>query len=82
MEENKTAAPKASVAKKSDKKEKSFGDWFKEIKAEYHKIAWPNKEELGKMTFTVVVTCIIFGVMITSFDAVFGFIIGLLVDLV
>ena len=54
--------------------------WFKEVRAEFTKIIWPNRKELFKMTITVIVTSLIFGVLITGFDAVFGFIVGLLVE--
>lgn len=55
--------------------------WFKEVKSEFSKIIWPNKKELTKMTITVIVTALIFGIVISGFDVISGVIMGLLVDL-
>lgn len=90
MDENRTAAAAsvksdAPVKKTSNsgskKDQKTIGSWVKEIRAEFSKIVWPNRKELLKMTLTVIVTCILFGILITAFDTVFNVIIGLLLDL-
>jgi len=44
--------------------------WFDGLKAEFKKIIWPNKKDLGKQTAAVVVVSFILGVIITIIDFV------------
>ena len=71
-------ARKTKSAKKAKPSKSKLGTWLKEIKAEFNKIIWPNRKELLKMTFTVVVTSLFFGVLIAGMDTVFGSIVGIL----
>ena len=70
MEEGKTL--KESKPKKAAKSDKpGFSDRFKDHRAEFKKIIWPNKTELRKQTVTVIITSIIMGAVIFGIDSVF-----------
>lgn len=67
--EVKKAAPTPKQAKKTESSEKnSFADY----KAEFKKIVWPSRADVGKSTVTVIVTSLIVGVIITCMDFVFS----------
>ena len=42
--------------------------WFDGLKAEFAKIVWPDKKSVGKQTITVVVICVILGIIIAVLD--------------
>ena len=42
--------------------------WFDGLKAEFKKIVWPDKKSVGKQTITVVVICVILGIIIVVLD--------------
>ena len=42
--------------------------WFDGLKAEFSKIVWPDKKSVGKQTITVVVICVILGIIISVLD--------------
>ena len=42
--------------------------FFKGVKSEFKKIAWPDKKSLFKQTFAVVVTTVVLGVLIAFLD--------------
>ena len=42
--------------------------WFDGLKAEFGKIVWPDKKSVGKQTLTVVVICVILGIIIAILD--------------
>lgn len=42
--------------------------WFTGLKAEFKKIVWPDKKSIGKQTLTVVVICVILGIIISVLD--------------
>ena len=44
--------------------------WFKGMKAEFKKIVWPSRKEVGKNTVTVIVTSLIIGAVIFCMDTV------------
>ena len=70
MEEGKPL--KGSKPKKANKSDKpGFSDKFKDYRAEFKKIIWPNKTELRKKTITVIITSLIMGVVIFGIDSVF-----------
>ena len=48
---------------------------------EYKKITWPNFKNLCKQTYTVIVTCLFFGVIIFCVDAAYGFCFEYMVNL-
>ncbi len=43
-------------------------NWFDGLKAEFGKIVWPDKKSVGKQTLTVVVICVILGIIIAILD--------------
>ncbi|MFO7635815.1 MAG: preprotein translocase subunit SecE [Clostridia bacterium] len=49
-------------------KKARFKGFFKEIGQELKKVVWPTKEQLIKNTVTVIVVCVIVGVIIWLFD--------------
>ena len=46
--------------------------WFKGLKAEFHKIIWPDKESGAMQTIAVVIVSVILCVIIAFLDAVIG----------
>ena len=42
--------------------------WFAGLKAEFKKIIWPDKKSVAKQTLTVVVICVILGIIIAVLD--------------
>ena len=55
----------------SEKKETSPAlkrSWFQELKAEFGKISWPNKNDLLKETAVVLVSAILIGCIIVVVD--------------
>ena len=42
--------------------------WFDGLKAEFGKVVWPDKKSVGKQTLTVVVICVILGIIIAILD--------------
>ena len=43
-----------------------------DYKGEYKKIIWPSREELIKQTVSVIVVCVLIGLIIAGFDWGFG----------
>ncbi|SEG10880.1 preprotein translocase subunit SecE [Caloramator fervidus] len=48
--------------------------YFKELKAEFKKITWPERREIVNTTGIVLATLSIFTVLIWIMDSVFGFV--------
>ena len=67
-----SAEKKVSAEKKSaDKKEKKARPgFFKGVKSEFKKIAWPDKEATFKQSVAVVVISVVVGVIIAILDYV------------
>lgn len=85
IQEAKKSSPTVAKQKGNKQSEGVFDRFikaFKEVAAEFNKVVWPNNRELTKMTITVIITSLLFGVVITGFDVVFSFVVGILVDLV
>ena len=53
------------MAESSEKKTTSF---WKALKAEFKKIIWPDKKDVAKQTFLIIVVTIILGVIIKFLD--------------
>lgn len=49
-------------------KEVKKGSWWNGVKAEWHKIIWPTRPELGKKTGAVVVVSVVLGIIIAILD--------------
>ena len=56
------------IADKAPKK-----SWFKGLKSEFKKIAWPDKKSLVKQTTAVVSISLILGLVITFLDYILKF---------
>ena len=63
---------KAKASKKS---------WFKNLKAEFKKIIWPDKKTIVKETTAVVIVTIILGLVISLLDFIITYGVDLLVNL-
>lgn len=72
MEEKKevqTATEQAKDSKKKDaKKDKKKSSFLAEHKAEFKKITWPTRKEVGKETVTVIVISLLVGAIIFGMD--------------
>ena len=69
-------APKKSdkAAKSEKKKEKKPGrirTYFREVRAEMHRVVWPDRQELKSYSIAVIVTLIVFGVCVWLVDTGF-----------
>ena len=90
-EETKTPAAKESKPAKA-KKEKSnkdkkpgfgkrMGRFFRELKAELKKVAWPSKADTLKKTGIVIVCVIVVGIIVWIFDGIASAVIDALLSL-
>ncbi len=57
-------------------------DFFRDFKAEFKRVSWPNKTELRKQTITVVTISLIVAAIIFVMDAAFSTSLQLLSQLV
>ncbi len=55
---------------KSAKDDKKKGSFFKNVKAEFHRVIWPDKDTIMKETTAVVVVTVILGAVIALLDFV------------
>ena len=55
------------------KPKKKFKEWFKELKAEFNKIIWPDQGSVVRQTVAVTVITIILGIIIVLVDAIVQF---------
>lgn len=62
---------------KTDKAPKK--SWIKGLKAEFHKIIWPDKKSLGKQTAAVVIISVVLCAIIAILDAVIQVGLGFLI---
>jgi preprotein translocase subunit SecE len=60
---------------KKDEKTALKRSWFQELKAEFHKIIWPDKETLVKEAVAVIIIAVIVGIIVGLVDR--GLILGL-----
>lgn len=61
-----------------DKKEEKSAlkrSWFQDLKAEFHKIVWPDKDTLFKEAVAVIIIAVIIGIIVGLLDR--GLILGL-----
>lgn len=90
-EETKTPAAKESKPAKA-KKEKSakdkkpgfgkrMGRFFRELRAELKKVAWPSKADTIKKTGIVIVCVIVVGIIVWIFDGIASAVIDALLSL-
>lgn len=57
-----------AVEAKKEKAPKEKKHFFKNLKAEFKKVIWPDKEEIGKQTFAVILLSVFLGVIIALVD--------------
>lgn len=62
-------------------KAKAQKSWFKNLKAEFKKIIWPDKKTIAKETAAVVAVTIILGLIISLLDFIITHGVDLLVNL-
>jgi len=55
----------------------SLSEWFGGIRGEFRRVTWPSRNEVIKMTITVIVTSGIVGAIIVGYDAILSFLYGL-----
>ena len=53
---------------KSKEKSTLKRSWFQELKAQFHKITWPDKDSLVKESVAVIVMAIIIGCIVALVD--------------
>ena len=73
MDENKKDNIDAKKAKDQKAEKRGFAEWFGGITGEFKRINWPGKNELAKMTVTVILTSAIFGGIIVLYDLALTF---------
>ena len=56
-------------------------NWFTGLKAEFHKIIWPNKQSLARQTVAVIAVSVVLGLIIALMDYVIQFGVDFLVGL-
>lgn len=49
-----------------------MGEFFRDFKAEFKRVIWPNKSELKTQTITVITTSLVVAAIIFAMDAVFS----------
>ncbi|HHX60476.1 MAG TPA: preprotein translocase subunit SecE [Epulopiscium sp.] len=47
-------------------------DFFRDFKAEFKRVMWPNKKELTTQTITVITTSLIVAAIMFGMDAIFS----------
>ena len=55
--------------------------WMEGLKAEFKKIIWPTKEDLGRQTVAVVAVSVVVGLMIAIIDSLIQYGVDFLVNL-
>ena len=65
-----TAQNEPRKTEKTAKTDKKKGGFFKALKAEFHRIIWPDKDTVVKETTAVVVVTVILGAVIALLDFV------------
>lgn len=53
-----------------DNKKKGINKWFRGLRAEFHKITWPDKDTLVRETVTVTVVSVILGIIVATVDMI------------
>ncbi len=66
---DKKADSKKSAAAAKAKNPKKFGKFFKDLKAEWKKIVWPTKKQVGNNTGVVLLAMAVSGLFIWGIDS-------------
>ena len=56
------------MGSKDEEKSALKRSWFQELKAEFHKIIWPDKNSLVKESIAVIIIAIIIGCIVALVD--------------
>lgn len=56
------------MGSKSEEKSTLKRSWFQELKAEFHKIIWPDKNSLVKKSIAVIIIAIVIGCIVALVD--------------
>lgn len=56
------------MGSKNEEKSALKRSWFQELKAEFHKIIWPDKDSLVKKSIAVIIIAIIIGCIVALVD--------------
>ena len=56
----------------SEKKKRSVAAWFREMKSELKKVAWPSGKQVYKNTCIVLIVCAIFAIITWLMDLLFN----------
>ena len=59
-----------------------IGKWLRDLKSGAKKVVWPTGKQVFNNTVVVIVCIIVVGIFVALLDTAFGFIRGLIVDLV
>ena len=70
--ERQLAEQKKTAKKKNQKKRGSIGSFFKGVWSEMKKVTWPNRKDLFRTTFAVIVFIAVFTVIVGLIDLGFG----------
>ena len=74
-------AKETKPAKAEKAKAKSVGWFFRELKAELKKVAWPTRADTLKKTGIVIVCVIVVGIIVWIFDGIASSVIDALLSL-
>ena len=55
----------------------SMGKFFKDLKAEWGKISWPQKPQIVSETFVVLIVVTFFTIVVLLYDKIFSLLLGL-----
>lgn len=64
----------AVEAKTADVQSNKIVKAYKDVKSEFKKITWPSKNDIVKSTGAVLLCLVIFSIVLTIYDSVFGYV--------
>jgi preprotein translocase subunit SecE len=67
-----TRAPRTATAKRPDEERTSIPQYFREVRAEMRKVAWPAWPEVKRYSIVVLVTVVVFMAYVGGLDALFN----------
>jgi len=62
----------AGAASELERRTGPTATWFRDIRSEMKKVAWPSREEAGKLTALVLAISVIVGFYLGAIDALFA----------
>mgnify|MGYP001439609732 CR=1 FL=1 len=75
----KEATPRSQLVRKSSKSENRIIRYFQETREELRKVAWPDREEVIRLTLIVLGVTVTFSIFLGALDFVFQRLASLLV---